>query len=224
MFTRPHPCDFLPSVTYKDSDIIVIDNFYKPYEAIDCIEKINKMEFSTYYNMKHRGYCNDKYLAKLIFTIINNFLNIDDWSSNEVNNEFRFIKGDNGYHMTEHFDESKIISINDKSFYSVLLYLNDDNEGDIVFNEKKISFKPKAGRLVIFHQKLLHHSLPSTNEKYFIHSEIMFERNNKINNESDRKAFEIFKLAQDLTNDEKIKQEDVAFKMSSELEKLIFNI
>lgn len=224
MFTHPHPCDFAPSLFYRDDDIIVIDNFYQPHESNDCIERINNMPFSTYYNMKHRGYCDDKYLAKIIISSIGNLIDINGWEPVSVNNKFRFIKGDKGYYMSAHYDESKFLSINDKSFYSVLLYLNDDEGGDIVFNDKKISFKPKAGRLIIFNQKLLHQSLPSKNEKYFIHSEVMFRRTNDILNDSDYKAFEIYKEAQSLPDKQRSEQEEIAFKMSAELERLVLNI
>lgn len=225
MFTIPRLCEFEPKIFYKDDDIIVIDNFYKPSEAKDCIDKINNLTFSSYYNMKHRGIGDDKLLAKLVLSISCQYLKETNWYPNEVNSGWRYIKGDKGYYMSAHFDEPIIKSLNEKAFYSVLIYLDDDNEGDIVFNDKKISFKPKAGRLIIFNQKLLHHSKPSSKEKYFLHSEVMFKREKEIDNKNELEAFDIYKKAQEIENHEdRIKQENIAYKISPNLESYVLNL
>jgi hypothetical protein len=224
MFTHPLPNHFNPILSYKDENIVVIDNFYQPFESENCIDKINNMPFTSYYNMKHRGYCNDSSLADIILSTVAHLININGWTPSSVNPNFRFIKGDKGYYMSSHFDESKLISINRKSFYSVLLYLNDDIAGDILFNDKNIQFKPKAGRLIVFNQKLRHQSEPSNNQKYFIHSEIIFDRINHIINQNDHNAFDIFKAAQELPYEQKNIQEDIAFNISIELENMVLNI
>ena len=219
----PHPCDFSPKIFYNNNDIIVIDNFYQAYEAEKCISEINTLPFSSYYNKKHRGIGNFKEFSKVVFSSINQ-PEIYDWQIKSINPEWRYLKGEEGYHMTSHFDESKIISINEKSFYTILLYLNDDDGGDLVFNNLNLTLKPKAGRLIIFNQNLLHHSLPSTNEKYFLHSEIIYERKNKINSENDCNAFTIYNNAQTLPQKERDEQIEKAFKMSNELEKMVFDL
>jgi len=225
MFTRPHLCDFSPKLFYQVEDIIVLDNFYQPDEAKECLDKISKMTFTSFLNKKHRGIGDDKFLAKMIFSSVVQYLDKSDWIPSSVNHKFRFIKGEAGYFMSDHYDESKIISINEKSFYSVLLYLNDDEDGEIVFNDKNLKFQPKAGRLIIFNQQLLHHSLPSTKEKCFLHSEIFCQRTDTSSiTETDEEAVKIYQDAQTLEDEEREKQEEIAFKMSSELEKMVFNL
>ena len=52
----------------------------------------------------------------------------------------------------------------------------------------------------------------------------MFTRDNDILHENDYKAFEIYKASKELPDDQRIDQEDIAFKMSSELESLVLNL
>jgi hypothetical protein len=221
-----HLCDFAPNIVFKSDDIIVIDNFYtksEAYELINKIDKLNKFN-GTKINKKNRSVCIDKELAKMIFTTISSIdkFNIDKWIISNVNNNFRFIKGEPGYSMGSHLDKKHIESINKKSFFTILLYLN-DSDGNIVFDKYKISFEPKPNRLIIFNQNLVHHALPSTNEKYFIHSEIMFNRQDEIVDPNDLKAFKKYVNAQQLPEEQKNIEEDEAFSMSKIVESLVLD-
>ena len=220
----PIPQNINSSIYFQNDDIVVIDDFYSKDDSNYCIDLIDKLPFLTYYKMKYRGIIDDKQLSSTIFNLLQQYCMINDWNAVSINHKWRYIKGDKGYFMTMHFDEHKFNSINEKTFYTVLLYLNDDDGGDIVFDDYKIGFKPKAGRLILFNQKLLHHSLPSNNQKYFLHSEVFFMRNKIIDNITDINAFQKFKIAQDLSCYEKEKELEIAFMMSSELEKMVLDL
>lgn len=78
--------------------------------------------------------------------------------------------------------------------------------------------------MVIFHQDLLHEGITNNLDKYFIRSEVMFDRVKPIQTETDKNAFSLYKKAYNCyyTNPLKSKElETKAFEMSPELERVV---
>ena len=87
-----------------------------------------------------------------------------------------------------HYDSICVNSVDHKSMYTILIYLN-DCDGDIKFKEYQVS--SKMGRVVIMNK--LHEGLENKNViKIYIRSKLMYERVLKMEKENDRKAAEIY--------------------------------
>jgi hypothetical protein len=168
----PHLCDMNPKISYNNDDIIIVDDFYKDYEARSKINKIDKMDLTQISDFKWRCNVVDKKLSDLMTVIISDKIHVQNWTFKEINENWRCVKGTVGYKMYNHLDEEVIKDENTKSFFSILIYLTDNPEGYLIF--KDFIVEPKAGRVVIFNQKLIHMSEESREDKYFLHSEIFF--------------------------------------------------
>ncbi len=235
-----------PQVYYNDSNMLVIDNIFSDEEIEQLIEIMdNNIKIN---NNKNRGSmninCDD--LSKIIKQRCNN--NMPDniykycylldtnnhnnnqmyWVNPNINPSWRLVKCNPNSYLTKHYDGVYVKSVDLKSIYSVLIYLN-DTDGDTTF--ENINITPKKGRLVIFDQELLHEGLVNTKLKYFIRSEIMYERLRKVETDADKNAIEIYKLAA-LSNDNanelslalSLDLEKKAFEISPLLEHLILNL
>lgn len=90
-----------------------------------------------------------------------------------INESFRFYKYERGQEFKKHKDCSFIRNKNERSSYSLLIYLNDDFEGgETVFN--KISLVPKIGTAVFFPHTLEHSSNKLLDGlKYILRTDIM---------------------------------------------------
>lgn len=223
MLTKPQLCNMNPIISYKDNDIIVIDNFYTVEEAKRCRDYIDNIAILNR-RKKYYGNIIDKKLADIIFACINTKIYIENWYPSQVNNTIRCTKGEIGYYIGEHLDEPILFNVNEKSFYSVLLYLDDGKTGEIVFPEIKKSFFPRAGRLVVFNNSLLHYSTPAQYEKYFLHTELMFKRTEPIIETID--MIEAFTLYNNSRNENDLVKRDImekeAFEKCKHIEDMLF--
>lgn len=79
---------------------------------------------------------------------------------------------------------------------------------------------PVAGRLLIFHQSLVHEGVPpkSPHLKYIIRSDVMLTRTPAIcDSEADREAYRIFKQAEDLAEQGRVDEAVPLFKRALKL-------
>jgi hypothetical protein len=147
------------------------------------------------------------------------------WNFKEFNDCWRLAKCNLFSKLRRHFDGALITSLNEKSIYTVMLYLN-DADGEISF-QNGLKFSPKLGRLIIFDQSLEHEGLPNEKEiKYFIRTELMYTREEEINTPNDTLGFEKYQEAKRNINldEERAKTlEAAAFELSPILESMIFD-
>ena len=103
-----------------------------------------------------------------------------------------FYKYNEGEYFKEHFDGDRK-DLNKKSFFTVLIYLNEDFEGGetTFIHHKRIMkknklkeelvltpIKPKKGQLLVFRHNILHEgSILKSGEKIVLRSDIMYEKN-----------------------------------------------
>lgn len=230
-----------PIIYYRNPKILVLDNVLNDTECdniktlIDNIDNINKrtklcLKFSQLSNIINSR-CN-KYIPSSVF-IHDEYLdekyghnnNNEYWCKEEININWRLVKCELNSQLSMHYDGVYVKSVDNKSIYTVMLYL-ENSDGDLKFHN--IQIKPKKGRLVIFNQELLHEGLINKNHvKYFIRSEIMYTRLNPIESDNDKVAINLYNQAREIFKEDKekaIELETDAFLLSPLLERLILNI
>lgn len=91
-----------------------------------------------------------------------------------LNELFRFYKYEPGQQFRKHNDQSFIRKDIEASYYTFLIYLNDDFEGgETTFNH--IHIKPKTGTALIFLHSLEHAGTEVTHgTKYVLRTDIMY--------------------------------------------------
>jgi hypothetical protein len=232
-----------PKLFYNTKDILVLDDVITQNEALMFRNIIdNPNEHMYYKGNRDRVSINTQQLSEAILDrcnewfprsirrdspLIDTCVHNDNrlyWNCIGINNSWRLVKCNPGSNLRRHYDGTYVKSINCRSFFTVMLYLN-DTDGDTKFIDG-ISITPKIGRLLIFDQTLEHEGLINNDLKYFIRSEIMFERSTKIDTENDRiamkkylEAIEINKTNPDLA----LQLETEAFKLSPILESMVYN-
>ena len=174
---------------------------------------------------------------------------VGKWEAAAMNHDFLFAKYPVGGAFAPHTDGRAIHTFNIRSFFSVIIFLNNIPPGggggtrfyttSAVQNLRRMEGSTRwtsdptlaigeinavAGRLLIFHQSLVHEGVPTTapHTKHIIRSDIMYERRPAIcDSETDREAYRIFKIAEDIaergTADEAIPLFKKALKMSPEM-------
>ncbi len=225
-----------PSLFYNDNNIVVLDNVLNDREIEYIINFINNNIINNNNNKRTKLYinCNDlsniikerckKNIPSSVYKYSelldnnNHYNNQMYWVNPTINPSWRFVKCNPGSSLTKHYDGVYVRSVDNKSIYTLLIYLN-DTDGDTWF--KNITVSPKKGRLVLFDQSLLHEGLVNNNVKYIIRSEIMYERLDKIETYKEKEAMRIYNEAY-LNNSEEL--EEKAFAMSPLLESLIINL
>ena len=104
------------------------DGVYTQDEAAACVERIQSFGFPVRKAMKSKGILLDEPFSAAMFDVVKTVLADarPGWTPSHVHPHWRYVQGDPGYCMSEHFDACLVTSINCKSYYSLVLYLNDD--------------------------------------------------------------------------------------------------
>jgi prolyl 4-hydroxylase len=121
---------------------------------------------------------NSEKLANQIWEDIKKFVpnTIEGFEANGINSYFRFYKYSKGEYFQKHKDCSTIISTSEKSFFSLLIYLNENYTGGATLFDDTI-IKPEKGKAVIFPHELSHSGQQITDgEKYILRSDIMYRK------------------------------------------------
>ncbi|CCW64957.1 unnamed protein product [Phytomonas sp. EM1] len=128
-----------------------------------------------------------------------------------------------GGHFMPHIDGSTVVDLNTRSFYTLLLYLNDCPEGGethlfsgeqhkVIFMDSEAnklrgsasnrvgSVEPKKGRAAFFYYDLLHEGAPVVSGlKYICRADLLYRRQPPIlTSEKDTEAFELYQQARTL--------------------------
>lgn len=176
------------------SDIWTIRNFL---EIETCKSLINEIEESGFFHKKfkilhkdnefdlnNRIFFKSLEFAGLIWQKIQKYTPKynDDYYPIGVNEQFRLYKYFTGQVFEKHRDSPFIRNENERSFFSLLIYFNNDFEGgETTFDV--FSVKPESGMAVIFPHTLLHSGAIVTKGcKYILRSDIMFRRINRGSN------------------------------------------
>jgi hypothetical protein len=100
---------------------------------------------------------------------------VDNYTAVGLNEQFRFYKYSPGQRFKMHKDGSFKRSETEQSFYTFLLYLNDDFEGGATEFQEICTISPKQGSLLIFHHPLRHEGkILIAGNKYALRSDVMY--------------------------------------------------
>jgi prolyl 4-hydroxylase len=102
----------------------------------------------------------------------------EDFASHKMiglNEMFRFYKYSPGQRFKMHRDGSYKRNDTEKSFFTFLLYLNDDFEGGETEFQDLFMIKPKTGNLLVFYHPYKHEGkLLVSGYKYALRSDVMY--------------------------------------------------
>jgi len=126
---------------------------------------------------ENRVYISSSELANIIWSKISDIVpqQYGSYPVIGINTEFRFYK----YLTTQKFERHQDIDFrnnnNEKSFYSLLIYLNDNfSGGETLFDEYTV--KPFLGSALIFPHTLFHSgNIVTSGIKYVLRSDIMYK-------------------------------------------------
>lgn len=127
-----------------------------------------------------RLFWEDEDLAEQIWQEIEAFVPCDlgEYQAIGLNEMFRFYRYDIDQQFNWHYDAPYQRNQNERSFYTFMIYLNDDFEGGATaFHNFEVA--PKTGDGLLFFQELEHAGLPITSgRKYILRTDIMYSNLN----------------------------------------------
>ncbi|KQT24486.1 oxidoreductase, 2OG-Fe(II) oxygenase [Chryseobacterium sp. Leaf405] len=103
--------------------------------------------------------------------------NHDDYEILDFNEMFRIYKYSPGQRFKMYRDGSYIRNENEKSFYTFMIYLNDDFEGGETEFENLFTVAPKKGYALVFHHPLRHEGKTLISGlKYVLRTDVMYSK------------------------------------------------
>lgn len=119
----------------------------------------------------------DHGLAEIVWEKFKPFA-VADFGNSEVcglNEMFRFYKYGPGERFKKHIDGSYIRNEEEASYFTLMIYLNDDFEGGETVLQKH-SVKPKKGMALVFYHGIKHSGEPIINgTKYVLRTDVMYK-------------------------------------------------
>lgn len=176
-------------------DLFVIDNFLSDSE---CDALVNQSEQIGYEEAmvqtgentqsllksirnNDRILFRNEELADKLFELAKPFLihEVEKYCIVGLNEMFRFYKYSPKQRFKMHRDGSFKRNGDEKSFFTFLIYLNDEFEGGETEFKDLITIKPKKGALVVFNHSYRHEGkVISEGVKYALRSDVMYRSNN----------------------------------------------
>lgn len=156
----------VPILTYTSKDLIIVDNFISNEISnniinwIDnetTIESVHKVWSQQ--NLNKKKLCrnwNDCYLLSLLDKILSYLPetiieNSDTWKKSYVNTSWRFVRSNGGSSLKPHFDMKYVKSVDECSYYTVMIYLSDhESDGQLHILDKKLLFHLKEVKWLFF--------------------------------------------------------------------------
>lgn len=179
-------------VVRHTNDIISINNFWSKKQCEDFIDKSESIGYEAAKVSTESGdkvienvRNNNRVINKDYELAIKLWEHVQDFAPKQIGNSkaiglnemFRFYRYTPGQQFKKHRDQSFIRNEREASYYTFMIYLNDDFKGgETTFND--LSIKPIQGSALIFlHQ--LEHSGSEVNEgtKYVLRTDIMYKIN-----------------------------------------------
>lgn len=218
----------------KHTEYILIDNVLSPSECLYLRNLSNTTHFSRRKTQnRDKIIINSDSFTHIITErcqkYIPDYAHIDSdmeesyryWDTPKINPNWRLVKCNPGSSIKPHLDSTLVESINRRSIFTIMIYLSNNKDGATVIGKDQIF--PKEGSVLIFNQNLLHSGNVNTEYKYFIRSEIIYNRETNIKDQKHLKAFEIYQQAQQTSGNEAKILEEKAFEMSPLLESMVYN-
>lgn len=171
------------------NNIFTIDNFWTRHECDDFISKSEAIGYEPatietekgqkvieHVRNNNRVIYKDATLADKIWTLLKPFAPKEIGNSKAIglNELFRFYRYQAGQEFKRHRDQSYIRNDLEASYYTFMIYLNDNYEGgDTAFHN--LTIRPRQGTALIFYHDLEHEgSSVRQGTKYVLRTDIMF--------------------------------------------------
>jgi len=176
-------------LTKVTESIFTISDFMTRQECLETIVLSEKIGFElakintsagsrvrTDVRNNSRAFYNNEELAQKLWEKAKPFVPTQVGNSTAIglNELFRFYRYQRGHQFKGHFDESYIRNAEEASYYTFMVYLNDNFEGgDTTFRGLRI--QPKQGMALIFLHSLYHEGSEVTQGvKYVLRSDVMY--------------------------------------------------
>lgn len=184
--------------------ILILDNVLSSTQCDMIIELYNNNNpehvsndgYDIGYRDNFRVLHRDKFFAEYIYSRVSSFLDqnitisdnfthrgIEDcilyqgeWQITSINELFRICKYEDGGKFEKHYDGFYKVDKNNRSFKTLMLYLNDNDAGTSFFGDNNTTVIPKTGSCVIFNHYILHKGDTVVGEKYIMRSDIMYTK------------------------------------------------
>ena len=102
---------------------------------------------------------------------------MEDYTVTGLNEMFRIYKYTKGQRFKMHRDGSYQRNEQERSFFSFIIYLNDDFEGGETDFRKLFSIKPEEGSALVFHHPYRHEGKELlSGTKYVLRTDIMYKK------------------------------------------------
>lgn len=171
------------------SDVFTIQDLWSPATCQQFIQKSEREGFEKALvntingprqmdglRNNDRLFWEDEDLAAQIWEDIEEFVPCDlgEYQAIGLNELFRFYRYDPHQQFNWHYDAPYRRNQNEQSFYTFMIYLNDDFKGgETAFRGFKV--KPNIGEGIFFSQELEHAGLPViSGRKYILRTDIMY--------------------------------------------------
>ncbi|MEO7212942.1 2OG-Fe(II) oxygenase [Mucilaginibacter sp.] len=171
------------------NNIFTIDDFWTPKECEDFIFKSEAMGYEpatvetengqkviTTVRNNNRVIYKDYQLADVLWQKLKPFVPLQIGYSKAVglNELFRFYKYQQGQEFKQHTDQSYIRNDVEASYFTFMIYLNENFEGgQTTFN--KLTVQPKQGSALVFLHNVEHEGRSvKQGTKYVLRTDIMF--------------------------------------------------
>jgi len=182
------------SVDNNKTYIVELAQILTPSECAELIAKIESLnptlatintatgtKVNTNVRNNERVIFDDQALADKLFQDAVEHLpaEFDGRTICSANERFRCYRYKPGMKFAPHSDGSFVRNENEMSFYSYLVYLNDDFEGGETsfFTKPEVVVKPVAGDAVLFQHPLVHEgSVVTSGVKYVARTDIMYRK------------------------------------------------
>jgi len=178
--------------TTIDKDIFVLHNVLSVDECkelIDFSEKQGYHEATVFTGREHkmvkgirnnlRVLSDDQVLADKIWKRVKPYFKskIQGFKAYGLNERFRYYKYEVGQRFKRHKDGAFERTLNDRSIYTFIIYLNEDFEGGETKFSDSISVQPEIGSALCFLHPILHEGTMVTEGiKYAIRSDVMYKK------------------------------------------------
>ncbi len=176
-------------IQYFVKDVFMIAGIFTPAECEQLIKQSERSGYEVASIMTEKGakvitdvrnnqrlIYKDEELAKKIWKRISDLVPEQIGNSKAVglNELFRFYKYEPGQKFKRHVDESFIRDEREASYYTLLIYLNDDFEGgETDFDE--VSVKSEKGVALVFLHSIPHEGVEvKSGVKYVLRTDIMY--------------------------------------------------
>ncbi|MET4108223.1 2OG-Fe(II) oxygenase [Hymenobacter sp. UYP22] len=176
-------------LTQITDSIFTIEDFLTRKECLDYLvlsenigyelAKVNTASGSrvhTGVRNNNRAFYKNEELAQVMWEKVQPFLPTQLGNSQAVglNELFRFYRYQRGHQFKGHFDESYVRNEVEASYYTFMIYLNDNFQGGAT-TFQKLHIQPKQGMALVFLHNLYHAGSEVTQGvKYVLRTDVMY--------------------------------------------------